>query len=379
MELAYLDHLLEDEPPLYGLVRTGAGYLLLDRAGLMSVQDRLHGAADWGRADLLSSLFRKRPEMVRRAESDLRRVAVGRCRAGGLAAMLRKLVPQGTVYLNTGHSGLSDAALAAIAGGTGGRIAVLIHDTIPLDHPEYQRPGTVERFRCKLTVVAARADLVICNSRFTEARLKAHLPGCPETIVAPLGVSVAPPDPGALPAGLPPARPYFVTLGTIEPRKAHDLLLDLWDGMMAERPEHDVPGLVICGARGWNNDAVFARLDALPEGGPVMECPGLSDGAVAALLQDSCGLLFPSHAEGFGLPPIEAAAMGVPVVLRDLAVYRETLGDIPVYLKETESYLLRDIVDQLSANGHGMDRTSVSSRFEAPGWSDHFGVMKGKI
>ena len=170
-----------------------------------------------------------------------------------------------------------------------------------------------------------------------------------------------------------------MTLGTIEPRKAHDLLLDLWDGMMAERPERDVPGLVSCGARGWNNDAVFARLDALPKGGPVMECPGLSEGAVAALLQDSCGLLFPSHAEGYGLPPIEAAAMGVPVVLRDLPVYRETLGDIPVYLKETESYLLRDIVDQLSANGHGMDRTSVSSRFEAPGWSDHFGVMKGKI
>ena len=379
VELAYLDHLLHDDIPLFGLLRTGAGYLLLDREGLSAAQTRLHGTEPWGEADLLSSMFRKRPEMVRRAESDLRALAIGRCRPRGLAQMLRRHLPAGAGYINTGHAGLTLRALGAIRNGTGGPIAVLVHDTIPLDHPDYQRPGTVERFRRKLAAVEEMADLVICNSRFTETRLRETLAHCPETIVAPLGVTPAQPDPLLLPEGLPPARPYFVTVGTIEPRKGHDLLLDVWDSLCATRPGEEIPGLLICGARGWNNAEVFARLDALPPDGPVKELRGLPDGAIAALLQGSCGLLFPSHAEGYGLPPLEAASLGVPVVLRDLPVYRETLGNIPVYQNETDCYLWRNIVDQLSAVKQGHDRNSKVPRFAAPGWSDHFDVVGNRI
>ncbi|WP_428927364.1 glycosyltransferase family 4 protein [Marinibacterium sp. SX1] len=375
VELAYLDHLLERDAPLFGLVRTGAGYLLLDEEGLRAAQSRLHGAEPWGRADVLSSLFRKRPEMVRRAESDLRRLAVGRCRRAMLATLLQAHLAPGTPYLNTGHSGLNGAALAAIRQGTQGRIAVLIHDTIPLDHPEYQRPGTAGTFRRKLEAAGAHADLLICNSHFTETRVRAHLDAPPDILVAPLGVTPARPDPAALPPGLPPARPFFVALGTIEPRKGHDLLLDTWAALARDRPADEMPGLVICGSRGWNNEAVFARLDALPDDGVIRECPGLSDGAVAALLQASCGLLFPSRAEGFGLPPLEAAMLGVPVVAAPLPVYEETLNDIRVYLVETESYLWRNIVDRLVTADRGNDEAGMTSGFDAMGWSDHFDVV----
>ncbi|MFC6688982.1 hypothetical protein [Jhaorihella thermophila] len=73
-------------------------------------------------------------------------------------------------------------------------------------------------------------------------------------------------------------------------------MLDVWGDMT------DPPQLLICGARGWNNDAVFDRLDRLDRNGPIRELPGLSDRQVAAILQGARALLFPSRAEGFGLP-----------------------------------------------------------------------------
>ena len=157
---------------------------------------------------------------------------------------------------------------------------------------------------------AARADVILCNSRATEADvLRLAAPRRPRTVVAHLGVSV--PEAGTPPQGAWSGAPYFVTLGTIEPRKNHALLLDIWDRFAAEG--RDAPHLLLCGARGWNNAAVFARLDA---GNPlVQERPGLSDGEIAALLVHSRGLLFPSLAEGYGLPPIEAAALGLPITL----------------------------------------------------------------
>ncbi len=379
VERAYLDHLLTEDVPLFGLVRTGAGYLLLDAVGLRSVRSQLVGDAPLGRADWLSSLYRKRPEAVRRAESGLRRLAVARSRPRGLTAMLARHVPRGTGYLNTGHSGLNAAAFSAIRAGTGGPIAVLIHDTIPLDHPEYQRPGTPEAFARKLRATADHADLVICNSAFTEERLRAHLPDCPETMVAPLGVDPVEPKPEELPSDMVVDRPYFVALGTIEPRKGHDLLLDAWEDLAADLAPEEMPGLMICGARGWNNDAVFARLDALPPDGPIRELSGLSDGAIAALLQKSRGLLSPSRAEGYGLPPLEAAVLGVSVVLSDLNVYRETLGDIPVYLNETDCYLWRNTVVRLMGSDRRGFEAGDAPQITAPSWSDHFRAVCKRI
>ena len=372
VERAYLRHLPTRPEPLFALARTVLGYVLLDAGGIEAIAARIDGRLPWGPADRLGLMARRQPLTVRQAESDLRRFALDRCLPGRLARMLARHLPAGTAYLNVGHSNLTDRVLAAVRDGAGGRVAVLLHDTIPMDFPHYQRPGSAEKFAAMLARVRARADLVICNSAHTAQRARAHMGGwgaVPETIVAHLGVDV--PVPGTLPDGFDPTRPWFMALGTIEPRKGHDLLLDLWDGLQAD-PQPDTPRLLICGARGWNNAAVFRRLDKLPPDGLVQEMPGLDDGQVAALLQGSCGLLFPSRAEGYGLPPIEAAALGVPVVCTDLPSLREVLGDIPVYAAETDRYLWRNMIADL-AGGRGRDQPGQAHRrFIPPGWAQHF-------
>ena len=113
VELAYLRHLLRAPQPLYALVRTRFGFLLLDEDGARAALDRFEGRAQWGKADLLGRLSLRAHPMKRRAEADLRRRAVARCRHGALGRALLAELPPGTVYFNTGHSNLADDTLAA--------------------------------------------------------------------------------------------------------------------------------------------------------------------------------------------------------------------------------------------------------------------------
>lgn len=360
VERAYLRACLAAPAPVFGLVRTPFGYLLLDEAGCAGIA-RLTGQADWGEADALSRLARRRDAFSRAGQARARGLARARCLPPGLARTLRRHLPPGTAYLNIGHSNLTKRVVTAVRSVPNARIAVFVHDTIPLDAPLTQREGSVERFAAFLHRAAAEADLILCNSEVTRAAILRHAPECPPILPAHLGVEPAVPDPAALPAGLPPAAPYFVALGTIEPRKGHALLLDVWDGLGAGRPE-----LVICGRRGWRNEAVFARLDRGVAG--VRELPGLSDGAVAALLAGARALLFPSLAEGFGLPPVEAAALGTPVVCGDLAICREVLGDVPIYADPGDVYAWRNVVERLSEQAPDNRPGPVAP----PDWNDHF-------
>jgi glycosyltransferase involved in cell wall biosynthesis len=377
VELAYLLHLSRSDVALFGIVRTGLGYVLLGADGLAAIADRIEGRVPWGPVDILSRLARRKPVAVRQAESDLRRVALDRSRPRRLPDMLARHLPAGFAYLNTGHSNLTGRMFAAVKGGKG-TVAVMIHDVIPLEYPQLQRPGTPETFRAKLQRVHGAADLVIYNSADTQTRAETQMANwgaCPPGVVAHLGVDIPSPDPAALPGDLDLDRPYFVTVGTIEPRKNHALLLDVWQDMARDTAPGDIPGLLICGARGWNNEAVFARLDALPKGGPVIELPGLSDEAIAALTRGARGLLFPSIAEGYGLPPIEAASLGTTPVCVELPVYGETMGNIPVYANGSDRYQWRHEIESLM-NGPGTEQEGHSRvQFTPPTWDDHFNTV----
>ncbi|HCQ65206.1 MAG TPA: glycosyltransferase family 1 protein [Rhodobacteraceae bacterium] len=378
VEAAYLAHLREDPRPLYGLVGLSGGFVLLDRTGVDALAARLTGAAPWGTADLRARLHLKASAAKQAARADLRRLARDRSGTPGLTRMLERHLPKATVWLNTGHSNLQDAVFDAVHA-LSGRAVVLVHDTIPLDWPRFQRPGTVESFAARMRVVSTKADLVICNSEATHRDVARHFSGfgrVPDLVVAPLGVTPPRPDRQALPGGVDLARPRFVTLGTIEPRKNHALLLDVWENFASTLPETDIPALHVIGARGWANETVFDRLDRSPLiGRHLFEHGALADGPAAALVDGARGVLMPSLAEGFGLPPAEALALGTPVIATDLPVYREILGNNPVYLNGTDMY---SWANQILAFSRGQARTHTAARGEAtalPTWQDHFNLV----
>ncbi len=356
VEFAYLDNLL-DQGELWGLIRSSLGYVLLDPAGCTALRDRILDQ-NWGPADRLSKLRKGLHPVRRQAETYLRRICRDRCLPLRLSRMLARHLPMGMHYLNTGHSNLTDRVLSAMRLRKA-RVAVMIHDTIPLDFPQHQRPETIAPFRAFLNRACTHADVILCNSRQTADDIGRHVTGpLPDRIIAHLGVSI--PETGTAPEG-PWTAPYFICLSTIEPRKNHALLLDIWP---------DIPDshLLICGNRGWENHDVFSRLDAKPE--RIHELHDLPDDQLFALLQGAAGLLFPSFAEGYGLPPIEAAALGVPVLCSNLPIFREVLGNIPVYAEASDRYLWQTtIIEMADQHRTGLSGTQT---FTPPSWDEHF-------
>ncbi|KAA8610917.1 glycosyltransferase [Salipiger aestuarii] len=353
VEYAYLSRLLT-EGTLWGLVRTQLGYLLLDHGGCVALKTLLDCGA-FPAPGLLSRL-RGRDAQRAGAEVALRRIAAARCLPSGLTRMLRRL-PEASCYINVGHSRFDAGAMRHL------RVALLLHDTIPLDFPQFTREGITQRFRTFLDQSAQAADVVICNSAQTQADLVRHVAAPPPNAVAHLGVDTL--TPMVAPSGPWQNAPYFVVLGTVEPRKNHAFLLDLWQRDLAQTGAH----LLICGARGWGNREVFSRLDAGVD--RVHERPGLTDGAIAALMRGSAGLLFPSLAEGYGLPPMEAAALGVPVLANDLAVLREVMNDVPVYAAVSDRALWVRETTRLARDWQGGQGSTVA-RFSPPTWDKHF-------
>jgi glycosyltransferase involved in cell wall biosynthesis len=209
------------------------------------------------------------------------------------------------------------------------KAAFFIHDLLPLQTPEYFRKAEYERHRRRLANLARFGAGAIVTTKAVQAALTRHLAELGRT-----GMPVLVLPPPAAPVFwrrdlVDPAladMPYFVTCGTIEPRKNHLMLLHVWRELVA-RDGATAPKLVLIGNRGWETENAVDLLQRCPSiGNHVIEAAGLPTPAVKRLLDGARALLMPSFAEGYGLPVAEALAAGVPVIASDIAVFRETGG-----------------------------------------------------
>lgn len=374
VEAEWLGQLARTRTPHLLLARAGRAQLLLPAdAGAEILRWTAGDLADLPGLSLLDRLRRRQGPMAR-AGARLRRMAMLATDATGrgVAGLVQsRLGP--AVYLNVGHANLLQPLWSGLAPL---RRVVLIHDTIPLDHPQHTRAGQSQKFRDRFAAALGQADLILTISQATRAdvlrwRKALHLPDAAPVIVAPIGTRLAAPDPAGLPPDLRLDRPFFLSIGTIEPRKNHALLLQAWDELARRLPAGHLPQLIIIGRRGWENHQTFARLDALPRGGPIRELNGLEDGAVAALLTRSHGLLMPSRAEGFGLPLTEAAGRGIPVLCSPLPAARELLGDYPRYLSPDDPDAWAAAVAELSAAAPLRHQPHP-----VPQWNSHFEIVR---
>ncbi len=247
--------------------------------------------------------------------------------AGSAARFVRSRTgraPAGTLYLNVGHSGLDRPGFVERLVASGLSIALMIHDLIPITHPEFCGPGAAERHVRRLEAGLEHASLIIANSNSTADEIAAYARGWdhpePPVAVALLGLERAftdePPPP-------PSSAPYFVAVGTIEARKNLTLLLTVWR-RLAERMGPLTPKLVLAGGRGWENESVIDQLDRSQAARSLVhEVANLGDRQLAAIVAGARALLAPSLAEGFDLPAMEAMALGTPVIASDIAAHRE--------------------------------------------------------
>lgn len=368
VELAYLRALDARPGPLFLLLRTPYGFLLLSRNAIPAIEAWL-AAPETLPSESLPDRMLRRLGARARAEAGLRAVAIGRAPHWRLTRLLGRHLPQGSTYLNVGHHNLSARVLRRIKA-AGLRLAVLIHDTIPVDFPQFGKPRDAARFRRKLAAAAVHADRILTISRAVETDIRRLCIQVPPITVAPLGIHIAAATPETVPQTLDLSAPYFVIVGTIEPRKNLSLLLDVWEGFYRDGVAN-IPKLFVIGRRGPEKPDVLQRLDDAAGFG-VQQLPNLDDGAVAAIVQNARALLMPSFAEGFGLPVSEAAARGVPVICNDLPVYRETLGDIPTYIPVDQPKAWAHTILTHAETGTGQRESGAIS---TPTWTEHFNIV----
>ena len=217
---------------------------------------------------------------------------------------------RGRLYLNIGHTGLDRPGFRHWVLRSEVRPIFLVHDLIPITHPEFCRTGEAERHRERMRTVLTTATGVIGNSQATldalaELARDEALPN-PPGVVAWLGV-----DPLRAPQrAAQPDKPTFVILGTIEGRKNHKMLLDIWSRLI-DRMGERTPRLLIVGQRGWEANDVFERLDNDRKLlGHVTEIGRCTDDELASHLASARALLFPSFVEGYGLAAGRSARVG---------------------------------------------------------------------
>jgi glycosyltransferase involved in cell wall biosynthesis len=356
VELAYARALLsmDDRPVSFEAWLPGLGFVSYDRGAVAGLLSRLQ--ASWivgGTA---------RPARVARALLGFR---PGRPRGSD------------NLHLIVSHQHLADLG-RRIRRQDGVRTCVYIHDTIPSDFPEYARPGGARTHDRRMRSSVALADALIVNSAATARSLERFMEEAgrrPQLLVAPLGVEPRFQDGQSKGESSADGRPYFLCIGTIEPRKNHLLLLQVWRAMAERMSADQMPRLILLGRRGWENENVIDMLErSTPLRGLVVEEGRVGDARLAALLANARALLMPSFAEGFGLPVAEALAAGVPVIASDIAVLRETGGCVPDYLDPLDGPAwMRAIGDY--ALEHSPQRAAQLQRmgsWKAPGWDEHF-------
>ncbi len=362
VERAYIDH-FQSRGNAHFVAKIGRKFVLLDRDGMREVIRRID-SGDWGPMQSVWSDLGGRRAQRWIANRTIRRLGVVEFGISGAEYELLRRIGQDCVYLNVGHTNLDDDWLVALRNL---KVVPMLHDMIPLDSPQFQTPKSVETFEKRAKSVAAHASLVLANSNFTAERIhywfsqwgqQADIQTVHLGVDARLNTDWHPTQP-----------PYFVMLGTIEPRKNHRLILDTWRLMSDENR----PDLHIIGKRGWMNTEVFEFLDTSPlMGTNIFEHGALSDKEMLKLLAGASALLFPSHAEGFGLPVLEALQIGVPVVAKRLPVLEELAGNSLLYMDSQDANVWSTIITRLAKSSGTGHKAEELSDLALPSWGDHF-------
>ncbi len=316
-------------------------------------------------------LFRVLAEAPRRFRAELIK--------GALRYGARSDCPgKGRFYLNIGHTGLDDPGLSEWIAPAGVRPIYFVHDVIPITHPEYCRAGEEQRHGSRMRTVLQTATGVIGNSQATIDELegfgRTEALAFPPAVAAWLGTTPLPRTAATDTSD----RPTFVILGTIEGRKNHLLLLQIWT-RLARRFGRNSPRLLVIGQRGWESEQALDLLErsaVLKDS--VVEMAGCDDGTLAAHLAGARALLFPSLAEGFGMPVMEALQTGTPVIASDLPVFREIGQGIPELLDPLDAPAWERAILDYAAEGSAPRKAQLDrmKRFRAPTWEDHFAKVE---
>jgi glycosyltransferase involved in cell wall biosynthesis len=237
----------------------------------------------------------------------------------------------------------------------GVEIHFVVYDLLPLLRPDCFDQNGLPTFRLWYEAISELSDGIICISRTVADEFKQWLPQSMPVRGRPLrlgwfhlGADLVPTADAADISGVLPfdlkGRPTFLMVGTIEPRKGHAQTLAAFELLWAAG--HDI-NLVLIGKPGWRVESLVASLRSHVESGErLLWMERADDTQLIAMYQEASALLAPSEGEGFGLPLIEAAQYGRPIIARDLPVFKEVAGEHAFYFSGVRPEAMAAAIDE---------------------------------
>ena len=217
----------------------------------------------------------------------------------------------------------------------GAKAVFIVYDILPILHPEWCAESIRQAFPLWLKGLVSCADQLICISESVANEVRNWI-DAQETDVNPylmvdsfhLGADFE----GSLPSkGMPETAtaflagmssvPTFLMVGTLEPRKGHSQTLAAFKQLWSEGYDFQ---LCIVGKQGWNVESLISEIENSDElNNKLFWLQNISDEYLDAIYANACALIFASNGEGFGLPLIEAAQKNIPLIIRDIPVFKE--------------------------------------------------------
>ncbi len=249
-------------------------------------------------------------------------------------------VGPGDVVFCPGYWHELDMSAYEAAKARGADIVFLIHDILPITLPQHYVYPWRQDFADRLTRSFASVSHYYCISRQTCAEVTAFGGwqgiGVSASVAYngfdPAEAAPAPEGAGNGALGDVLAKAPWLMVGTLEPKKGHADAIAVFEHLWSQGYERP---LLIIGRRGWMSEPVRDAITRSPwKDRRLFWFEGLEDSDVTAAYQRAHGFLFPSLAEGFGLPILEAAGRGLLVLARDMPVAREILGDQALFFSD---------------------------------------------
>lgn len=241
----------------------------------------------------------------------------------------------------------------------GVRVQFMVFDLLCVRMPQYFFPGVADQFSSWLEMVA-ESDGAVCISKAVSDELEHWVKQNGPERQRPfkidwfhLGADISNSRPTR---GLAPgaktvleqmrARPSFLMVGTLEPRKGHQQVLDAFELLWGNGVDTN---LVLVGKQGWMVEEFVSRLRAHPKiNKNLFWLEGVSDEYLEKVYAASSCLIAASYGEGFGLPLIEAAQHKLPIIARDIPVFREVAGDHAYYFDSEDPEELAGTIEHWS-------------------------------
>lgn len=286
------------------------------------------------------------------------------------------------VYVNVSHLNFEDDFLLAFLKKNKVIIICMLHDIIPITHPQFCNYLSYSKHEYRVLNMIDVANVIICNSYYTKKVFLEYIEKNKKIFmgdirVLQLGTEKLLQDTNTSDLNLNnilSAERYFLILGTIEPRKNHILILEIWMELLLEMGD-DCPQLYIVGKRGWQTKEFFDKLNIFKSKskGLIKEFNDIGDTQLGSFIKNATCLLNPTFIEGWGMPITEALSLNIPVICSDLEVLRESGQDLAIYIEVGNKDKWKNAI--LDVYYYNDKHKSNIESFCPVDWNDHFDCL----